>query len=225
MAALAVPLIIDGRDVLLASHIFVPNPDDPNPVLWRATGATPELCVEAIESCATAFKTWRNTSTRKRQLLFLELAKVRPLFFDGPLGSRSCEWLTVPTAWTQYYRNHGPELEAIILEEIFCGPAWANVNLNDIIDMADQAAALCTSGVLNARVPDVSQPGSHAVIYKAPLGVILGMAPWNAPATLGLRSVLAAVATGNTVILKVSHAHLLARPHKWQAHILRVFQN
>lgn len=61
-----------------------------------------------------------------------------------------------------------------------------------------------TAGVLSGVVPVVRDPEAHAVVVKEPLGVVLAIAPWNAPLILGLRAVAAAVGAGNTAILKVS---------------------
>jgi acyl-CoA reductase-like NAD-dependent aldehyde dehydrogenase len=68
----------------------------------------------------------------------------------------------------------------------------------------EECAALLTTGVLSGLVPTVGDPEAHAVVVKEPLGVVLGIAPWNAPLILGVRAVAAAVGAGNTVILKVS---------------------
>ncbi|MBQ9828238.1 MAG: aldehyde dehydrogenase family protein [Lachnospiraceae bacterium] len=45
-------------------------------------------------------------------------------------------------------------------------------------------------------------PGKDNFVYKAPKGVIGVIAPWNVPLVLAMRSVVPAVATGNTVVLK-----------------------
>jgi acyl-CoA reductase-like NAD-dependent aldehyde dehydrogenase len=39
---------------------------------------------------------------------------------------------------------------------------------------------------------------------KEPVGVILGIAPWNAPIILGVRAIATPLACGNAVILKAS---------------------
>ncbi len=44
----------------------------------------------------------------------------------------------------------------------------------------------------------------RAITVREPFGVVLAMAPWNAPIILGLRSVLYAVAAGNAVVMKTS---------------------
>lgn len=45
-------------------------------------------------------------------------------------------------------------------------------------------------------------PGKHNFTFKSPKGVIGVIAPWNVPLVLAMRSVVPAVATGNTVVLK-----------------------
>ena len=39
---------------------------------------------------------------------------------------------------------------------------------------------------------------------RQPAGVVVGMAPWNAPVILGTRAVATPLAYGNTVVLKAS---------------------
>ena len=48
-----------------------------------------------------------------------------------------------------------------------------------------------------------SQGESYAMVFNEPMGVVLGIAPWNAPILLGLRALVAPLAAGNTVIFKV----------------------
>jgi benzaldehyde dehydrogenase (NAD) len=47
-------------------------------------------------------------------------------------------------------------------------------------------------------------PGSLAMGLRVPAGVVLGIAPWNAPVILGVRAIATPLACGNTVILKGS---------------------
>jgi benzaldehyde dehydrogenase (NAD) len=48
---------------------------------------------------------------------------------------------------------------------------------------------------------------------REPAGVVLGIAPWNAPIILGTRAIATALACGNIVVLKASemcpHTHAL----------------
>ncbi len=47
-------------------------------------------------------------------------------------------------------------------------------------------------------------PGNLALAVRAPCGVVLGIAPWNAPVILGTRALAMPLACGNTVVLKAS---------------------
>jgi len=47
-------------------------------------------------------------------------------------------------------------------------------------------------------------PDTTAMAIRQPVGVVVGIAPWNAPLILGIRSIAAPLAYGNTVILKAS---------------------
>src|SRR5256885_6087661 len=44
----------------------------------------------------------------------------------------------------------------------------------------------------------------RAKAVRQPVGVVVGIAPWNAPVILGVRAVAAPLAYGNTVVLKAS---------------------
>lgn len=46
---------------------------------------------------------------------------------------------------------------------------------------------------------------------RQPAGVVLSMAPWNAPVILGVRSIATPLACGNTVVMKTSE--LCPRTH------------
>jgi acyl-CoA reductase-like NAD-dependent aldehyde dehydrogenase len=47
-------------------------------------------------------------------------------------------------------------------------------------------------------------PGAVAMGLRQPVGVVAGLAPWNAPLILSLRAVVGPLALGNTVVLKPS---------------------
>ncbi|CAK7216208.1 hypothetical protein SEUCBS140593_002798 [Sporothrix eucalyptigena] len=196
MSASTLPLIIDGRhvDTLSApgAPVFIPNEGQEgvnNRIL--VLGATPDLCRQAADSSAAAFATWRHTSPRERQALFLRAA--------------------------QLLQEHSDKARQTIQDEIRCSPTWAAINVNDGIAILESVAALITSGVLSGTSPIVGNPEAHAVVLKEPLGVVLGIAPWNAPLILGIRAVAAAVAAGNTAILKGSE--LSPRTHYFVANL------
>lgn len=198
-----VPLIIDGAEFVPphSALLFQPNPDNINNHDVSAVGANPELCTKAVESSARAFITWRESPLSERRRLFLKLAQVR---FEH-IGC-----VAETTKILQLLQSKYDEISALIQQEILCTETWAKINILDSIAIAEQCAAGVTAGFLSGKVPAVSDADSHAMVIKEPLGVILAIAPWNAPLILGLRAVAAAVAAGNTAILKVIwHTFLL----------------
>ncbi|CAK7215082.1 hypothetical protein SBRCBS47491_002361 [Sporothrix bragantina] len=188
-----VPLIIHGQEIRLPEErnntIFPSNPDIPSATPWLAQGATEELSTKAVQSCADAFPQWKKTLPKERQILFTKLVKL--------------------------LRERADDLQLIIEDEIGCSSLWASINVQDAIAVAEQTCATVTSGVLSGIIPEVQQPGTHAAIFKEPLGVILAIAPWNAPAVLGMRSIAAPVAAGNCVVFKGSE--LSPRTHYFLA--------
>jgi acyl-CoA reductase-like NAD-dependent aldehyde dehydrogenase len=68
--------------------------------------------------------------------------------------------------------------------------------------MVREAAALTTQ--ITGEVIPSDKPGLLSLALREPVGVILGIAPWNAPVILGCRAIAAPLACGNTVILKAS---------------------
>jgi benzaldehyde dehydrogenase (NAD) len=65
-----------------------------------------------------------------------------------------------------------------------------------------EAAAMTTQ--VGGEVIPSDVPGNLAMAYRQPVGVVLGVAPWNAPIILGVRAIAMPLACGNTVVLKSS---------------------
>jgi acyl-CoA reductase-like NAD-dependent aldehyde dehydrogenase len=68
--------------------------------------------------------------------------------------------------------------------------------------MLREAAAM-TSSVAGQIIPS-DKPGQTALALRQPVGVVLGLAPWNAPIALGVRALAMPLACGNTTVLKGS---------------------
>lgn len=87
--------------------------------------------------------------------------------------------------------------------EIHCNDEWASIGVTTSIDLIEQTSYLLTAGSMSGSIPHTQPEGSYGLVFTRPLGVILGIAPWNSPLFLALRAVIAPLAVGNTVILKV----------------------
>jgi benzaldehyde dehydrogenase (NAD) len=89
-----------------------------------------------------------------------------------------------------------------MMAEIGATKGWAMFNLGLAAGMVREAAAMTTQ--ISGEVIPSDKPGCLAMALKEPVGVILGIAPWNAPIILGVRAIAVPLACGNSVILKAS---------------------
>ncbi len=91
-----------------------------------------------------------------------------------------------------------------MMGEIGATAGWAMFNLFLAASMVREAAALTTQ--INGEVIPSDKAGCLAMALREPVGVILGIAPWNAPIILGVRAIAVPLACGNSVILKASES-------------------
>ena len=91
---------------------------------------------------------------------------------------------------------------AAMMSEIGATAGWAMFNLMLATGMVREAAALTTQ--ISGEIIPSDHEGTIAMALREPVGVILGIAPWNAPIILGVRAIAVPLACGNSVILKAS---------------------
>ncbi len=91
---------------------------------------------------------------------------------------------------------------AAMMGEIGATAGWAMFNLGLAAGMVREAAALTTQ--ISGEVIPSDHAGTIAMALREPVGVMLGIAPWNAPIILGVRAIAVPLACGNAVILKAS---------------------
>jgi benzaldehyde dehydrogenase (NAD) len=151
------------------------NPLD-GTVATRAAAATAADAVLACEAAAEAFKAWSDTGPSTRRALLLKAADA----------------LEAKT----------PAFIEAVAAETGATAMWAGFNVMLAAGMLREAAALTTQVAGEVIPSDV--PGSLALAVRQPAGVVLGIAPWNAPVILGVRAIATPLACGNTVILKGS---------------------
>jgi acyl-CoA reductase-like NAD-dependent aldehyde dehydrogenase len=114
-----------------------------------------------------------------------------------------------PNARRALLNRAAAELEAradefvrIMAEELRASEPWGRFNVMLGAGMVREAAALTTQ--IAGEVIPSDKAGLLSLALREPVGVILGIAPWNAPVILGCRAIATALACGNTVILKAS---------------------
>ncbi len=151
------------------------NPLD-GTIATRAPAASPADAVMAVEAAAEAFKTWSETGPNERRALLLKAA----------------DKLEAKT----------PEFVQAVSSETGATGMWGGFNVFLAAGMIREAASLTTQIAGEVIPSDI--PGSLAMGIRQPAGVVLGIAPWNAPIILGVRAICVPLACGNTVILKGS---------------------
>ncbi|MGE4481967.1 MAG: aldehyde dehydrogenase [Acidocella sp.] len=145
-------------------------------VATRAIAATPADAIAAAEAAAAALPGWaRLGPTPRRELL-----------------SKAADALAASA----------PEIVAAMMSETGATKAWAGFNVMLGTNMIREAAALTTQ--IGGELIPSDKPGCLAMAVREPAGVVLGIAPWNAPVILGVRAIATPLACGNTVIFKAS---------------------
>src|SRR5262245_19320567 len=172
-----VPLLIENDDREAAGGASF---DRLNPltgeVASRAAAASLVDVRRAADAAASAFPAWSQTPPAARRAL---LNKAGDLL-----------------------AGRGAEFAALMGAETGSTAMWAGFNCMLGAGMLREAAAMTTQ--ISGEVIPSDVPGSFAMGYRQPVGVVLGIAPWNAPVILGVRAIAMPLACGNSVILKAS---------------------
>ncbi|MEX2372832.1 MAG: aldehyde dehydrogenase family protein, partial [Dehalococcoidia bacterium] len=98
--------------------------------------------------------------------------------------------------------EHSAELTRLIQLETGGTPAWSELNCKLGAAILREASALTTQ--ISGEIIPSGQSGTLALAVRQPCGVVLAIAPWNAPIVLSVRSLAVPLACGNTVVFKAS---------------------
>lgn len=170
-----VPFIINGSDYRPEITFDVVSPDT-GKLLHQCGAATETDALAAVDAASKALPAWSRTTPAQRRDIILKFVEI----FD----------------------RRREELAGYMIEAVGAPPAWAGFNINTTIEIAKDVAGRVSA--ISGTVPALADPNISAMIVKEPYGVVLALAPWNAPYILGTRSVLTPIAAGNTVVFKGS---------------------
>ncbi|RNG20323.1 aldehyde dehydrogenase family protein [Streptomyces botrytidirepellens] len=176
-------LLIGGKDTPAASGRTA---DDLNPytgeVYATVAAGGPEDVARAVAAADAAFPDWAAVTPFDRRKIFLTAADL--------LESRAAQ-------------------AAEIMRHEAGGTApWAHFNVALAANILREAAAAITAP--RGDVLSAQEAGALGLAVREPMGVVAAFAPWNAPVILGVRSVAAPLAAGNTVVMKPSEDAPLA---------------
>jgi len=170
-------IVIGDRLIKTTEKIKTINPARPSEVVGVFQSAGREHVEPAVQAALTAFAGWKYSSVQERASLLHTVAAI--------LRERKFEF----SAWMVY--------------EVGKNWAEADADIAETIDFAEFYAreALRLAG---AETP-VQLSGEHDTLQYVPLGVAAVIPPWNFPCAIMAGMTMAAVVTGNTVVLKPSH--------------------
>jgi 1-pyrroline-5-carboxylate dehydrogenase len=170
------PLRIGGEWISTGDTLISVNPSDVREVVGVHHRAGAALAKRAVESAWAAFPAWSRTPAEERVRLLLEVARI--------LRARKMEF----DAWLVYEAGKTwPEAEADVSEAIDFCEYYAREMLR-----------------LAGPQPVVQLPGEVDEMLYVPLGVGVVIPPWNFPLAILAGMTVAALVTGNTVVLKPS---------------------
>ena len=102
------------------------------------------------------------------------------------------------------------DIATLVTEETGGTLGWGMFNVQLAAGMLAYYAGQTDAPAEEEEIPS-HVPGKRAKAVRQPVGVVMSIAPWNAPVILGVRAVAAPLAYGNTVVLKASevcpHTH------------------
>lgn len=152
-------------------------------VVGQAAAAGPQDAQAAVDAAQAALPEWSGSQPAVRRGILLKAADL--------LSERA------------------EEIAGVVTEETGAVFGWGMFNVDLASAMLREAAAQAY-GLIGEVIPS-DVPGKLAMGVRQPAGVVVAIAPWNAPVILATRAVAAPIAYANTVVLKASE--LCPRTH------------
>ncbi|KAF4950874.1 hypothetical protein FSARC_13074 [Fusarium sarcochroum] len=182
MADYTVPFVINGEHSIADEVFSVITPESEQPI-HNCGLATTSTAKRATAAAAKAYDGWSRSTPDQRRDIFLRAAAE--------------------------LENTRQDLVRVMKNEIGAPQQWADFNVDTSINMLKGVAGSVSS--LQGHAVQLANPRSSGLVILESYGVVLAIAPWNAPYILGLRSFLFPIAAGCTVVFKGSE--LAPRSH------------
>ena len=168
-------MLIDGEFVTSSRMLSVINPATEE-VISEVPACTIEDVNRAVLAAEEAQKNWAALPAIRRAGYLREIATL--------------------------VRANREVLARVITEEQGKILSLAQVEVDfsaDYLDYMAEFARRCEGEIIPS-----DRPGENILLYKAPIGVIAGILPWNFPFFLIVRKMAPALVTGNTIVIKPS---------------------
>jgi len=168
-------MLIDGEFVPSSKMISVVNPATEEVVSEFPSGTIDDVN-RAVVAAEKAQKPWAAQPAIRRASHLRELANL--------------------------IRAHRERLAHVITQEQGKIISLAQVEVDFSADYLDYMAEFARR--YEGEIIQSDRPGENILLYKAPIGVIAGILPWNFPFFLIVRKMAPALVTGNTIVIKPS---------------------
>jgi len=175
MALVDVHMIVGGEPHSCSATFERANPLT-NVVVTLAGAASTSDAIAAVQAAERAFPAWSALGPNARRAALMKAADA--------LDARADDFIDA------------------MMSEIGATEGWVRFNLTLASSMVREAASLTTQ--IGGEVIPSDKPGCLSMAVREPAGVVLSMAPWNAPIILATRAIAVPLACGNTVVLKAS---------------------
>ena len=168
------PLVIGGEKITTEEKIISYNPANKKEVIGQVSKAVQELAEKAMQAAVEAFKTWKKTKPEVRADVLFKAASI--------------------------IRRRKHEFSALMTKE--AGKPWkeADADTAEGIDFLEYYGRQMLS--LKDGVPVQSRANEFNRYDYIPLGVGIIISPWNFPFAIMAGTTVAAIVSGNTVLLK-----------------------
>jgi len=170
------PVLLAGQKIFTEAKLKSVNPCRPSEIAGTVQKASAAQANEAVEKAAAYFPVWSQTKATDRVAMLVKLA--------GLIREKKLEF----NAWLAFEAGKTwPEAEAEVAEAIDFCEFYAREMLR-----------------LDGPQPTVQLPGERGELRYLPLGVGVVIPPWNFAIAILAGMTVAALVTGNTVIIKPS---------------------
>lgn len=168
------PLIIGGERITTEDKIVSYNPANKTEVVGSVSKANQELASKAMDIADATFNTWKKVKPEIRADVLFKAAAIM--------------------------RRRKFEFSALLSKE--AGKTWveADVEAAEAIDFLEYYGRQMLR--LKDGQPVESRPGEYNRYDYIPMGVAVVISPWNFPFAIMAGTAVAAMVTGNTVLLK-----------------------
>ncbi len=171
------PLLINGERTLTDEKIISYNPAIKTEIIGKVSKANKVLAEQAMQAALVAFESWKNWQPESRAQLLLNVSSI--------------------------LKRRMHEFSAYLVKEV--GKPWieADADTAEAIDFIEYYARQMMSLKEEAKVQ--SREGEVNQYQYLSLGVGVIISPFNFPLAIMAGTTVAAIAAGNTVLLKPSN--------------------